>query len=103
MADVVLFGHTSLEIIQLVGECCSCQAAGPRLNYLLVRRHSAKLSFYFAIFNTLPVTGYIISHIYRLRSSRLSSGAMERVIRFFCWQLSSYMITRVGGKERESK
>ncbi|KRZ93275.1 hypothetical protein T08_12582 [Trichinella sp. T8] len=46
MADVVLFGHTSLEIIQLVGECCSCQAAGPRLNYLLVRRHSAKLSFY---------------------------------------------------------
>ncbi|KRX50622.1 hypothetical protein T05_7424 [Trichinella murrelli] len=72
MADVVLFGHTSLEIIQLVGECCSCQAAGPRLSYLLVRRHSAKLSFYFAIFN-----------IYRLRSSRLSSGAMERVIRFF--------------------
>ncbi|KRZ55759.1 hypothetical protein T02_3966 [Trichinella nativa] len=84
MADVVLFGHTSLEIIQLVGECCSCQAAGPRLNYLLVRRHSAKLSFYFAIFN-----------IYRLRSSRLSSGVVER--------LSSYMITRVGGKERESK
>ncbi|KRX78309.1 hypothetical protein T06_12897 [Trichinella sp. T6] len=72
MADVVLFGHTSLEIIQLVGECCSCQAAGPRLNYLLVRRHSAKLSFYFAIFN-----------IYRLRSSRLSSGVVERVIRFF--------------------
>ncbi|KRY33095.1 hypothetical protein T01_9521 [Trichinella spiralis] len=78
MADVVLFGHTSLEIIQLVGECCSCEAAGPRVS-LVVRRHSAKLSFYSAIFNTLPVTGDIISH------------------------LASYMITRAGGKERESK